>query len=151
MGLDMYLSAVTVPNRISLAKRELRGGRGSVTEDERADFKEEGSTVQVAYWRKVNCVHNWFVENCQGGEDDCGEYVVSREQLEALLRTVKAVLKDHSQAMALLPPQAGFFFGSTEIDQYYFSDLEDTEDQLERVLADQITNGYHHFIYQSSW
>ena len=25
----------------------------------------------VAYWRKANQIHNWFVENVQNGEDDC--------------------------------------------------------------------------------
>lgn len=40
---------------------------------------------QVAYWRKANQIHNWFVENVQEGVDDCGAYEVSKEQLEDLL------------------------------------------------------------------
>ena len=39
----------------------------------------------VAYWRKANQIHNWFVENVQGGNDNCEEYYVSRDQLQDLL------------------------------------------------------------------
>lgn len=42
-------------------------------------------SYQVAYWRKANQVHNWFVENVQGGEDECKPHVVSKEQLLELL------------------------------------------------------------------
>lgn len=47
---------------------------------------------RVAYWRKANAIHNWFVNNVQEGEDDCKEYWVSREQLEKLLKIVRKVL-----------------------------------------------------------
>lgn len=41
-------------------------------------------TEQLAYWRKSNQIHRWFVENVQDGNDDCGTYSVSREQLVEL-------------------------------------------------------------------
>ena len=46
----------------------------------------------VGQWRKANQIHNWFVQNVQGGEDDCGEYVVSRFQLERLKATCEELL-----------------------------------------------------------
>jgi hypothetical protein len=48
--------------------------------------------MTVAYWRKANQIHNWFVENVQDGNDDCKDYYVSRKQLEELRDTCKAVL-----------------------------------------------------------
>lgn len=42
---------------------------------------------EVAYWRKANQVHKWFVDHVQDGEDDCGNYEVTQEQLEDLLAT----------------------------------------------------------------
>ena len=30
-----------------------------------------GQEVCVAYWRKANAIHSWFVENCQDGVDEC--------------------------------------------------------------------------------
>ena len=48
---------------------------------------------QVAYWRKANAIHKWFVDHVQDGEDDC-EYhkEVTKEDLETLLETCKEVL-----------------------------------------------------------
>lgn len=46
----------------------------------------------VAYWRKANMIHDWFVQNAQGGEDDCRNAYVSYEQLRELLDTCKKVL-----------------------------------------------------------
>ena len=45
----------------------------------------------VACWRKANQIHGWFVKNVQDEEDDCGYYEVSKEDLEGLLYTCKAV------------------------------------------------------------
>ena len=40
---------------------------------------------EVMYWRKANHIHAWFVDNVQDGQDNCGTYHVSWEQLRALL------------------------------------------------------------------
>jgi hypothetical protein len=49
-----------------------------------------------------------------------------------------------------LPTQSGFFFGSTDYDQYYIYDLTNTIEIIDRCLAstalDEAT-----FYYQSSW
>lgn len=105
--------------------------------------------VKVGYWRKVNSVHQWFVNNCQDGNDDCREAYVSRENLQELLDTCKKVLADNSLAELLLPTQEGFFFGSTEYDEYYFGDIAETVEMLEGILSD-IPEGWD-FAYQSSW
>jgi hypothetical protein len=39
---------------------------------------------EVAYWRKANAIHDWFVQNCQEGIDDCKEYWVTKLQLQEL-------------------------------------------------------------------
>ena len=105
--------------------------------------------VQVAYWRKANQIHKWFVDHVQNGKDDCGDYYVSREQLQLLLDTCKIVLIDKEEASQLLPVQEGFFFGSYEYNEYYFGDLQDTIDQIERILNEYPEDWY--FKYQSSW
>lgn len=46
----------------------------------------------IAYWRKANEIHRWFVENVQSGNDDCGTYEVSVEQLGELRDAVDKVL-----------------------------------------------------------
>jgi len=51
-------------------------------------------TFPVGYWRKANQIHNWFVQNIQNGNDNCGNYYVSRENLETLkVYVLKSYLK----------------------------------------------------------
>lgn len=45
--------------------------------------------VEVAYWRKANQIHNYFVEKAQKGADDCGYYKVSKKVAEKLLTICK--------------------------------------------------------------
>jgi len=45
----------------------------------------------LASWRKANQIHSWFVENVQGGVDDCGYYIVSEGVLEELLGICKQI------------------------------------------------------------
>ncbi len=58
------------------------------------------------------------------------------------------VMANPTLAAQLLPSQSGFFFGSTDYDQYYVEDLKLTVAHLERVLqAPEDTV----FRYHSSW
>jgi hypothetical protein len=57
--------------------------------------------------------------------------------------------KDKELAEELLSPSQGFFFGSYEIDEWYWEQLEDTLMQLGRVLT-TVPEDWS-FAYQSSW
>ena len=55
-----------------------------------------------------------------------------------------------SKDPSLLMPQGGFFFGSTDIDEWYWNDLKSTISQLKRIFAlPEIDN--LSFYYNSSW
>ena len=151
MGLDMYLSKeYYVKNWDHTPKKDrhaitiLKGGKPSKIDTK----KITNITVEIGYWRKASEIHNWFVQNVQDGADNCGKYDVSEEQLEELLKLAKEVLADHSKAKELLPTQQGFFFGSTDYDEYYFQSLEDTKKMLTQALKKK-DDGY--FQYRSSW
>jgi hypothetical protein len=105
----------------------------------------------VAYWRKANHIHQWFVTNVQGGRDECQRSYVPVDKLRELKALVRTVLDDHSLAPTLLPTQSGFFFGGTEYDDWYFESLEDTARQLGDVLEEFEQNDDVEFEYQSSW
>lgn len=105
-------------------------------------------TVEAGYWRKANQIHNWFVKNVQGGEDNCETYDVTRDQLAELRDLCQEVLDNRERAMELLPPAAGFFFGSTEVNDYYFGDLENTIRQIDAAL--KLPESWD-FVYRSSW
>lgn len=107
------------------------------------------------YWRKANQIHNWFVSTLANGEDECQRIPVPRDNLVALHDRCSVLLDTKSDELAadLLPPTSGFFFGSTNIDEYYWQDIEETHKQLTELL-DEITeeNKYNYRIeYQASW
>jgi hypothetical protein len=145
MGLDMYLNA----------KRFLWHNESELADKLTDNFPELGEakikevTAQAMYWRKSNAIHKWFVDNVQEGVDDCGNYDVSREQLQQLLAVIEEVLKDRNAATTLLPPQSGFFFGSKDIDDWYWEDLKSTKERLEKLLAQEMPGWW--FEYHSSW
>lgn len=80
MGLDMYLH--TNSKKVCKAANKASSGE---------DWRVPGGVA--IYWRKANAIHKWFVENVQYGEDDCGTYEVSVEQLVELRDTCKKVLE----------------------------------------------------------
>lgn len=167
MGLDMYLY---------LRKSEYySGGRWRSEEEQKkakypkelSEFEKEIENVnfpskqvntdyQVGYWRKANAIHNWFVENCAEGIDDCKDIEVSVEQAKDLLNLCNKVLADHSLAKEELPTTSGFFFGSDKYDEWYFEDIEYTKSILEKVikfLEDNYSKQKYDYslIYCASW
>lgn len=75
MGLDMYLIRKRKTNKQKI---------------ESFDWWEAKS--EIAYWRKANQVHKWFVDNIQNGNDDCGYYKVTKNQLQDLIDKCKEIL-----------------------------------------------------------
>lgn len=154
MGLDMYLSAKKYMSKYfdesDTAKIEQVNKIFGVEGLEDNDYGAEEVKFRVAYWRKANMIHRWFVENCQDGEDNCDETYVSREDLEKLLQLCKDVMEDMGKAEELLPTQGGFFFGGVEYDQYYVGDIKYTAERLEKILTDKSLQKMD-FYYQSSW
>ena len=185
MGLDMYLYKkhyignkwrepeeqvkVTVPSKQEKATFRT----GPIKSERITEISEE-----VAYWRKANAIHQWFVENVQNGVDECKPHYVSREQLaelrdlclrvlaavevetrvevydqytpdgmQAQERTVRVILNPDDVADTL-PTTEGFFFGSTDYDEWYLLDLENTVKQIDRVLT---MPEEWDLEYQSSW
>lgn len=148
MGLDMYLYArhfvwdsysnngERLPSKV-----KVEGVPGLIP------GKVRYIKMDVAYWRKANAIHRWFVENVQNGEDDCGYYHVSRDELRNLISLCRATLKDKNYDVAL-PTQSGFFFGGTAYDEFYVSYLKDTIVMLEEALA--LPDNWD-FEYHSSW
>ncbi len=109
-----------------------------------------GASVEVtcAYWRKANQVHAWFVREVQKGNDNCGEYYVSQDKLKELRDLCQKALDTRDPN--LLPPQDGFFFGGTDIDEWYWQDLKNTITQLDKIFAlPQLSD--LSFSYNSSW
>ena len=157
MGLDMYLWGDTLITSYDYHRENgdfIRTANPKYAEianlcGQTVDLDNFGMIkvqIPVMQWRKANQIHKWFVDECQGGVDNCQYAEVSADQLQELVGEIKTAL-DHKDS-TILPPQSGFFFGSTDIDQYYWEDLESTYKVLKLVLDEE---RYEYFTYHSSW
>ncbi len=183
MGLDMYLSKKTYlknwehdkENNYSVIARN-NGKKISHIQKSRVSYVIE----EIAYWRKDNHIHNWFVTNCQNGEDDCRDAYVSREQLEELIQLCKQVKDyldtcekevethedfftkqpfeyykfkvDENVMKKCLPTVSGFFFGGTDYDKWYYQSLENTIQMIKEGFKNIDIDDYNvEFSYSSSW
>lgn len=84
-----------------------------------------------AYFRKVNFVYRFFEDKL---EEEC--CFVTKSDIEELISRCDKVMADHSLAQELLPTRSGFFFGSTDYDDWYYKDLEDCKEQMTKLLED---------------
>lgn len=148
MGLDMYLNAKrylwTFPEDgedavAAKAIAQLLGLSGKRVKQVEAE---------AMYWRKANAIHKWFVDNVQEGTDDCGNYAVSKEQLEELRELILEAIETKNSS--LLPPTSGFFFGSDKVDDYYWDDLSTTASGITKMLEDFPSEQWE-YEYHSSW
>ena len=156
MGLDQYLHATLYTSKAEWRGEEINKLYSDIINLTNAskfaiksDYASASVEVMVAQWRKANAIHQWFVDNCQNGEDDCRKTYVSRDDLQKLIALCKEVIEDKDKADDLLPTASGFFFGSTDYDEYYFGDLVYTVETLEALLNETPDNW--DFQYSSSW
>ena len=94
MGLDMYLTRETYIGA-EFSHRQIDGTIFITKEGARVpiNFNQISEIIEsVAYWRKANAIHKWFVDNVQNGTDDCGKYRVTVEQLKQLVKACKDIL-----------------------------------------------------------
>jgi hypothetical protein len=151
----------------------------------RKDIKDDNEWNEVCYWRKANQIHKWFVDNVQGGVDDCGEYLVTEDELDELRELCKKLrdeiilvdgtirngytyekdengelvkkwnyedgklIANYGLCEELLPRQEGFFFGSCDYNEWYYDQIIDTIDQLDKALGTDFNE--YDLYYCSSW
>lgn len=143
---------------------------------------------EVAYWRKANQIHKWFIDNCADGDGNQTEMSVSDEQIKELYQlclkvktTARLVdgkikngerggkdakgnliwipimvdgkfIENAEEIAELLPTESGFFFGSTDYDEYYMNDIEHTIDVLEpEVKLIEAGDNMAEYHYSASW
>ena len=150
MGLDMYLTAKRYVWKAMDSDHSLQDKLNEVMADELGEgMRVNEVCADAMYWRKANAIHKWFVENVQDGEDNCREYWVDSAQLEQLLKACQLALENKDNPRKVLPTEDGFFFGSTEYDEWYWSEIEETIKGLEKVL--KLDQGKWDFYYRASW
>lgn len=145
MGLDMYLYRNLDPNGnvLRVTPHDEFNSDSFAKLLERATKSSESYlyptiSVNIAYWRKANAIHQWFVAHCGDGVDECQDIDVSLDDLRKLKDICKSILEapnDIDLMESLLPPQDGFFFGGTDLKDRdtinaYLDDVRYTNDML---------------------
>lgn len=94
---------------------------------------------EIGYFRKVNFLVRYFEDL---GLDTTNQVPlqINKEDVEILLHRCNQVLEDHSRASELLPTMSGFFFGSTEYNEYYFEDVKMVRDYIKNTLIPEFNN-----------
>lgn len=129
--------------KITMERPETHYRQANIDVDKIAYVEEK-----IAYWRKAYQIHSWFVEHVQGGVDECQTgpaFGVST--LKELVDVCKDALE--SRDPTLLEPESGFFFGSTDIDEWYWEGLRETISMLEPYTSEEDEDS--EFLYHSSW
>lgn len=161
MGLDMYLNARKYVSRYDYKGQDrveiadfstLASMSGVDGLTKYSDFGGIEVSYPIAYWRKANAIHGWFVNECAFGVDECQPIHVPREKLVELRDLCKSAVSQPAMAGDILPPTPGFFFGTYEVDEWYMSDLQRTIEMLDHILSVIPNDSWDwSFVYQASW
>ena len=101
------------------------------------------------YYRKVNFLRGYFVENTElTDESNCENVDVPIECIKRLYLKCKEVLENKDSAQDELPVKGGFFFGGCEYDDWYFEDIENVKNDIKEILDKEKEIDY---ISYSDW
>lgn len=109
--------------------------------------------TELAYFRKVNFLLPFF---CY--EENCSDIEIDKYQVEDLVNACQTILDtlktSGTQAATevaneMLPTEGGFFFGSTEYDEWYFKDVEDVLNKFTTILDN--TDWENETVYMHCW
>lgn len=136
---------------LALSKEE-REAYDNAMYNDRPDFSKY--STPAGYFRKVNFLVSFFDygDNCSLQEIDtddierlkfrCDKILEAYQESEEWRNREDASDFDYEDepwedvAEAYLPTQAGFFFGSTEYDEYYIDDIREVKEWCENLLSD---------------
>jgi hypothetical protein len=155
MGLDMYFST-----RHATSKRVDRKTGEEVTLDwglpNASDVYEGSKTIttmidtECGYFRKFNALHVYLVNHFGDDEDNCQPIYIAKSGVEQILANLKEIQEDHAKAQSIMPTQSGFFFGSTDYDEWYFAYIDEAITMFTDVLA-VLEDEDDCLVYQASW
>lgn len=158
MGLDMslYLRHCPYEHDEDVKKDYPEALQDIVKDDGNVGYICKETYYEVAYWRKANAIHKYFIDKCANGVDECQRIYVNLGDLKELVDICEQVLNNHELAPDLLPTQQGFFFGSYEYDDYYFNRIKYTHDICSKIITFMETQSKNDnydwaIVYQSSW
>jgi hypothetical protein len=104
----------------------------------------------IGQFRKVNFLVNFF--EGYGDVENLVPLPIEESWVRDLIACCDEVLKDHCKADEILPTCSGFFFGSTDYDEYYWKDLKYTLEEVTKILDEDIVDWNNEVVeYCDSW
>ena len=142
------------------------------------NFLSKQTRYQIGYWRKFNALQTFFQNRVDSDYELCHGIYVYEDTIKDLISRFNKILKDiktcetgeiqycngwvngektyatakvykSEVAKDLLPPGAGFFYGSQEIDEWYVEDIKYSLKLFKKAL-ELMKLGYD-IIYEASW
>lgn len=112
-----------------------------------SDYSSEDP--EVAYFRK----HNWLLPYFSY-YDNCSNVDITKDKMEWFVKDAESILNEQGErkeflAESLIPPTSGFFFGSTDIDEFYYECLEEDVNKFSKILEE--TNFDEEQVYMNCW
>lgn len=121
MGLDIYFYKVRKDDADTISN----------TRDV-FDLIKDG--VDCAYFLKANFIYAYFEHLIDSNTECC---IVNRDEIESLFDACSLVLEKENNtqfASEVLPTRAGFFFGGTDYDEWYYKKVRDCYEQMKIIL-----------------
>lgn len=124
--------------------------KAKTVQDVEAWFKainwEWFSKPDAAYFRKVNSIYAYFADRLE--DEMC---VVTKSDIIDIMNKATQVLSEHDEetSKSLLPTQGGFFFGSTDYDDWYYQEMIDILNKFGKLLKDWTDDDDIVFVYMS--
>lgn len=113
MGLDMYLYVKKYESCCSWRGDYEKKKVGFYPEElkeigeqiDKNNFMSKETLYQVAYWRKSNMIHRYFIERCADGQDDCSPVYVQLKDIKDLVQLCRDVIAHPEDGPESYQPQ----------------------------------------------
>lgn len=147
MGLDQYITAYkrvkATPQMILDLKNEGLDLTDAVSTE--PDDVLIRATVHIHSFRKFNALHGFVADLFatkygEGFQDSLFPYDIT-DYIDQMETVLDMILKEPDKAEIMFSPTAGFFFGSTEIDRWYWEDVKELKELIPK-LRKLIDAGY---------
>lgn len=114
--------------------------------------EKEKDPYEIIYWRKANAIFKWIDTHIKKIEN-LEEIPITKEQLLQLKKDCEKAIEaykkgDIETCKKIMPTQEGFFFGSTEYDEWYLKELEYTVEEIKNKIENKDHKWY---IFQAWW
>ena len=111
----------------------------------------------IAYWRKANQIHGWFVRRFPGF-DNCSEVTITKEDMLSLLNDLMSCVNEivcigyaDEVCKARLPTMNGCFFGELDYGDWYADYLFDSLQKVLHCIYMMSKHPNAEFIYTADW